>query len=160
MLGIGYAALTDTLKIAGTIDLTKDDAEKEFNLDIHFSETVTVDDPTKATGSRNADDDDKGTFSVTGLKKVGEKVSITYTIVNDGEIEATVTPKTLLNTYTDKLIYSTDWDNGEGGYVPKVISAKGSETITITVELKALPTETMQANFTIEFTAVADDNNK
>jgi hypothetical protein len=158
MLGIGYAALTDILDIAGTIDLAKDDAEKEFNLDIHFSETVTVDDSTKATGRRNADNDDKGTFSVTGLKKVGDKVSITYTIVNDSEIEATITPKTLLNTYTDKLIYSTDWDDGEGGYVSKVIGAKSSETITITVELKALPTETMQANFTIEFTATADDN--
>lgn len=156
-LGIGYAALTDILDIAGTVDLSKDDAEKEFNLDIYFSETVTISDPALATGRRNTDNDDKGTFSVTGLKQVGQQVTITYTIVNEGELDATVTPSTMLETYTDKLQYTTDWDDGAGGYVSKVIAAGGSETIAITVKLIELPTTTVQANFTIELDATADD---
>lgn len=156
-LGIGYAALTDILDIAGTIDLSKEDAEKEFNLDIYFSETVTVSDPDVATARRNGDNDDKGTFSVTGLKQVGQQVTITYTILNVGELDATVTPSTLLENHTDKLQYTTDWDDGEGGYVSKVIAAGGSETIAITVKLIELPTITFQANFTIELEATAED---
>ena len=156
-LGVGYAALTDILDIAGTIDLSREEAEKEFNLDIMFDEQVIVSDPTLATARRNTDNDDKGTFSVTGFKAVDDEVTITYKILNIGELDAQVTPKVITNTYAENLSYTTDWDKVGGGMETKTIVAGGEQTISITVKLTQLPTETIQANFNLELSVVADE---
>jgi hypothetical protein len=58
MLGIGYAALTDTLDITGSADVNVSDLEKEFEEDIYFSAAVP-NNGAPDTASVNADNNNE-----------------------------------------------------------------------------------------------------
>ena len=152
LLGIGYAALTDTLDITGSADVNQSAAEEAFNEDIYFSAAVANE--AGNTASVNADNNDKASFTAKTLKGKGDKVTFTFTIKNDGDIAATVTPKlnaTLGNTNPEYFSLTSDWEGGE-----KVLAANSELTYTLTVELLKTPTETIAASFLIELTAVAE----
>jgi uncharacterized repeat protein (TIGR01451 family) len=152
LLGIGYAALTDTLDITGSADVNQSAAEEAFNEDIYFSAAVANE--TGNTASVNADNNDKASFTAKTLKGKGDKVTFTFTIKNDGDIAATVTPKlnaTLGNTNPEYFSLTSDWDGGA-----KTLAAGAEVTYTLTVELLKTPTETVAASFLIELTAVAE----
>ena len=152
LLGIGYAALTDTLDITGSADVNQSAAEEAFNEDIYFSAAVANE--TGNTASVNADNNDKASFTAKTLKGKGDKVTFTFTIKNDGDVAATVTPKlnaTLGNTNPEFFSLTSDWDGGA-----KVLAAGSEVTYTLTVELLKTPTETVAASFLIELTAVAE----
>jgi uncharacterized repeat protein (TIGR01451 family) len=152
LLGIGYAALTDTLDITGSADVNQSAAEEAFNEDIYFSAAVANE--TGNTASVNADNNDKASFTAKTLKGKGDKVTFTFTIKNDGDIAATVTPKlnaTLGNTNPEYFSLTSDWDGGA-----KTLAAGSEVTYTLTVELLKTPTETVAASFLIELTAVAE----
>jgi uncharacterized repeat protein (TIGR01451 family) len=152
LLGIGYAALTDTLDITGSADVNQSAAEEAFNEDIYFSAAVANE--TGNTASVNADNNDKASFTAKTLKGKGDKVTFTFTIKNDGDIAATVTPKlnaTLGNTNTEYFSLTSDWDGGA-----KTLAAGSEVTYTLTVELLKTPTETVAASFLVELTAVAE----
>ena len=152
LLGVGYAALTDTLDITGSADVNQSAAEEAFNEDIYFSAAVANEDGN--TASINADNNDKASFTAKTLKGKGDKVTFTFTIKNDGDVAATVTPKlnaTLGNTNPEYFSLTSDWD-GEA----KVLAAQSEITYTLTVELLKTPTETVAGSFLVELTAVAD----
>lgn len=152
LLGIGYAALTDTLDITGSADVNQSAAEEAFNEDIYFSAAVANEDGN--TASVNADNNDKASFTAKTLKGKGDKVTFTFTIKNDGDVAATVTPKlnaSLGNTNPEYFSLTSDW-NGES----EVLAANSEITYTLTVELLKTPTETIAASFLIELTAVAE----
>ena len=152
LLGIGYAALTDTLDITGSADVNQSAAEEAFNEDIYFSAAVANE--AGNTASVNADNNDKASFTAKTLKGKGDKVTFTFTIKNDGDVAATVTPKlnaTLGNTNPEYFSLTSDWDGGA-----KVLAAGSEVTYTLTVELLKTPTETVAASFLIELTAVAE----
>ena len=154
LLGIGYAALTDVLDITGSVDVNQNAAQNEFDQDIYFSKA----DANQAgnTASVNADNNDKASFSAKTLQLKGEKVTFTFTIKNDGELDAMVTPKlnaTLGNTNPEYFNITSDWA-GQG----KVLAAHSEITYTITVELIKIPTDAVTGSFLVELTAVADNN--
>ena len=152
LLGIGYAALTDTLDITGSADVNQSAAEEAFNEDIYFSAAVANE--TGNTASVNADNNDKASFTAKTLKGKGDKVTFTFTIKNDGDVAATVTPKlnaTLGNTNPEYFSLTSDWDGGA-----KTLAAGAEVTYTLTVELLKTPTETIAASFLVELTAVAE----
>ncbi len=152
LLGIGYAALTDTLDITGSADVNQSAAEEAFNEDIYFSAAVANE--AGNTASVNADNNDKASFTAKTLKGKGDKVTFTFTIKNDGDVAATVTPKlnaTLGNTNPEYFSLTSDW-GGEA----KVLAAQSELTYTLTVELLKTPTETVACSFLIELTAVAE----
>ena len=152
LLGIGYAALTDTLDITGSADVNQSAAEEAFNEDIYFSAAVANE--AGNTASVNADNNDKASFTAKTLKGKGDKVTFTFTIKNDGDVAATVTPKlnaTLGNTNPEYFSLTSDWDGGA-----KVLAAGSEVTYTLTVELLKTPTETVAASFLVELTAVAE----
>ncbi len=149
-LGIGYAALTDILDIQGTAEVHQDAAEEVFNIDVYFAaDGITVDEG-KATASVNPDNNDKASFTITGLADKDSTVSVTYTINNDSELDAVVTPKLLQNSNDEYFDISSDWNS-----TAQTITAKSSKTITVTVKLLKVPTETISASFNIELTATA-----
>ena len=151
LLGVGYAALTDTLDITGSADVNQSAAEEAFNEDVFF--TAAVANQTGNTASINADNNDKASFTAKTLKGKGDKVTFTFTIKNDGDVAATVTPKlnaTLGNTNTEYFAVSSDW-SGES----KTLAAGGELTYTLTVELLKTPTETIGGSFLVELTAVS-----
>ena len=152
LLGVGYAALTDTLDITGSADVNQSAAEEAFNEDIYFSAAVANE--TGNTASVNADNNDKASFTAATLKGKGDKVTFTFTIKNDGDVAAEVTPKlnaTLGNTNPEYFSVTSDWA-GE----TKTLDAQSQLTYTVTVELLKTPTETIAGSFLIELVAVAD----
>ena len=74
LLGIGYAALTDTLDITGSADVNVSDLEKEYEEDIYFSAAVANE--TGNTASVNSDNNDKASFSAKALVKKHLKIDI------------------------------------------------------------------------------------
>ena len=152
LLGIGYAALTDTLDITGSADVNQSAAEEAFNEDIYFSAAVANE--TGNTASVNADNNDKASFTAATLKGKGDKVTFTFTITNAGDVDATVTPKlnaTLGNTNTEYFSIVSDWNGAS-----KTLAAHSELTYTVTVELLKTPTETISGSFLVELTAVAE----
>ena len=151
LLGIGYAALSDTLDITGSADVNQSAAEEAFNEDIFFSAAVANE--TGNTASVNADNNDKASFTANTLKGKGDKVTFTFTIKNDGDVAADVTPKlnaTLGNTNPEYFSITSDW-----GGATKTLDAHSEITYTVTVELLKTPTVTISGSFLIELVAVS-----
>ena len=154
LLGVGYAALSDTLDITGSADVNQSAAEEAFNEDIFFSAAVANE--TGNTASINADNNDKASFTANTLKGKDDKVTFTFTIKNDGDVAATVTPKlnaSLGNTNPTYFTIESDW-----GGASKTLDAHSELTYTVTVTLIKTPTETISGSFLIELTAVSVDN--
>ena len=151
LLSVGYAALTDVLDITGSADVNQSAAEEAFNEDVHFSAAVANE--AGNTASVNPDNNDKASFTANTLKGKGDKATFTYTIQNDGDLDATVTPSISSNTNTEYFAISSDWEGQS-----KTLTAGGSLTYTVTVELLETPTETISGSFIIELTAVSVDN--
>ena len=152
LLGVGYAALTDVLDITGSADVNQSAAEEAFNDDIYFSAAVA--NQTGNTASVNGDNNDKASFTAKTLKGKGDKVTFTFTIQNDGDVDATVTPTlnaTLGNTNPAYFSITSDWSG-----TAKTLKAGESLTYTVTVELLQTPTETIAGSFLIELTAKAE----
>ena len=151
LLGIGYAALSDTLDITGSADVNQSAAEEAFNEDVYFSAAVANE--AGNTASVNADNNDKASFTAATLKGKGDKVTFTFTITNAGDVAAEVTPKlnaTLGNTNPEYFSISSDWAGAA-----KTLAAHSEITYTITVELIKTPTETISGSFLVELVAVS-----
>lgn len=150
IVGIGYAALTDVLDITGSADVNQSAAEEAFNEDIHF--TTAVANETGNTASVNADNNDKASFTANTLKGKGDKATFTFTIVNEGDLNATVKPSISSNTNDAYFKISSDWEGKA-----KDLAALGSVTYTVTVELLETPTATISGSFVIELIATSVD---
>ena len=151
LLGVGYAALSDTLDITGSADVNQSAAEEAFNEDVYFSAAVANE--AGNTASVNSDNNDKASFTAATLKGKGDKVSFTFTIKNNGDVDADVTPKlnaTLGNTNSEYFSITSDWDGAT-----KTLAAHSEITYTVTVELLKTPTETISGSFLIELVAVS-----
>lgn len=148
VLGVGYAAVTDTLDINGTADVNQSEAEEAFNEDIIF--TGAVANQAGDTASIDSKDPDMASFSIASLNGKDDKASFTFTITNNGDLDAMVTPTLAENGNTNPTYFSiaSDW-LGQ----PKELKAGESITYTVTVTLLATPTETIHGAFHIELTA-------
>ncbi|MBQ9112042.1 MAG: hypothetical protein IJY08_00510 [Clostridia bacterium] len=151
-IGIGYAALTNVLDINGKADVNASAAEEAFNEDIYFSAAVANGENTTNTASINANNKDSASFTANSLKGKDDTATFTFTIKNDGDIDATVTPKLTTNTLPEYFELTSDW-NGED----KTLVAGGKLDITVTVKLLKTPTETISGSFLVELTAVSVD---
>ena len=150
LLGVGYAALTDVLDITGSADVNQSAAEEAFNEDIFFSAAVAND--AGNTASVNADNNDKASFTANNLKGKGDKATFTFTIKNNGDVDATVTPNISSNTNAAYFGVSSDWAGQ-----PKDLKAGEEITYTVTFELLETPTETISGSCIIELTAVSTE---
>ncbi|MGM9682759.1 MAG: hypothetical protein ACI3XQ_04095 [Eubacteriales bacterium] len=160
-LGVGYAALTDTLFVNGTVSVKQNaTALAEFAEDVHFTGTPTV--PTGVTASIGDDDvdpagnKDKLTITVadTALVNAGDKVKISADIINESaDYGAAIT----LNAATSSGAYLGDlysvtcaWAAGSTGTIAK--GGTNTNTVEITIELLKTPTEDVISDtFTITF---------
>ena len=156
LLGVGYAALSDTLEINGSADVNQSAAEEAFNEDVYFLSAVANGEGTTNTASVNADNHDKASFTINDFKGAGDVATFTFTIVNVGDVAASITPKlnaTLGNTNPEYFNITSDWNGAS-----KVLAAHSEITYTITVELIKIPTDAVTGSFLVELTAVADNN--
>lgn len=168
LLGVGYAAITDVLDIQGTAEVTTGNSQSALDQDVYFSGvkdpsdstfknnvTYTIGTEVQYTAQINSDNNDKASFTVSGLKKKGDAIQITYNITNNGaaDLTATVTPLLLQNSNSTYFDVTSDWNS-----LPQDIAPSASKTITITITLKETPTVAVSTSINIELTAVADEN--
>ena len=154
VVGFGYAALTDVLDITGSADVNQSAAENAFDADIIFTGadviTPAKEGPKPNTASVNADNNDKASFSAYNLQGKDDTAQFKFTIKNNGDVAATVTPSISSNTNEAYFAISSDW-NGQ----PKDLEAGAELTYTVTVTLKSTPTDTISGSFIIELTATS-----
>lgn len=160
-LSVGFAALTDTLNINGTISVggdnaSNDAAAKEWDADVYFSKVE------KASKNGNADvdkytvsiDTSKDTLTVnleSGCLSVkGDSVTFTVTIKNESADYAADIAFNAPTVNNSEYINVTIADLTTGDD----IEANGEKSFTVTVALDKTPAEAItNSTFSIAFTA-------
>lgn len=157
LLGVGYAALTDTLTIIGNAHIDMTTVESTFEANIHFSDAQ----PTSTTGKGTKEDvasfsDDDATFTANRLAIVGDKSVFTFTIVNEGNVDAEIHVNTTKQSgaenpsNTNPGAFTVTYEYPEG----YVIAAKGGEiTVVVTVEVAQPILAATSATFGLELIA-------
>ena len=143
VLGIGYAALSDTLIINGTSNATPSDANFVVVFDTEAQNTVehcTVTEVTETTA--------KMTVTGADLTKTGDSATATLTIDNNSpELGASLAASV---TNTNEEYFTVTYD-----FAQDSIAASGTTTITVTVELVKTPIENVTGTFTVTITATS-----
>ena len=185
LIGVGYAAVTNVLDIQGSSTVSQTAAEDEFNEDIYFvgakepktgtfiqsflvknaaNEYDTVRDPNTTylySANINANNPDKGQFTINNLSDKDDVQAITYQIRNDSDHVATVTLKTITNTNgtTEGGSGTGDFDFdfyfGTVGTKTTTIPAHGTAEVTIVVTLRNQVTSSVSASYILELNATA-----
>jgi len=148
ILGVGYAVVSSV-----GLDITGSATVADSTLKVAFNGDTEVSDSTKVTAS-SVDDSLSASITVTGLTKVGESVTATYTIKNEEtDLDANYTldaEKGIENSQEDYFTVTTDVDSA-----PKTIEAEGTNTVTVTVTLKAIPVESTNSTANIKVNLAA-----
>ena len=159
LLGVGYAALTDTLTIIGNAHIDIDVANKTFDERIYFSASeatsTTGTGSTADTASHTADD---ATFTANKLAIKGEQSVFTFTITNDSNVDAAISvADTKLSGAENPSNSNTEKFTVEYAYPDGTTVAKNGGTITVvvTVTVKEAITAATSATFGIELTATS-----
>lgn len=153
LMAIGFAAFADILDVTGIMEIGFDNAQSSFDGDVYFSAASNDGQGgTIYTASVNSNDPDKASFTVDGLKNVGETCTITYTIQNENEFDVNVT----LRGDATHSLDTSHLEEGESAHAhfdvtvqyfgdlkastgTLTVPAKSSATFTITVELIKTP---------------------
>lgn len=153
LLGVGYAAVSDTLDIQGTADINATDAGETLNEDVYFTgvmngsvmvDAITPEDGLGYTAHINSQDNDMAHFTVSCLKAKDDHVTITYVVRNDSSNNVTLSLK---NSSTTEDIFTVETELDDGA--TKVIPAGGTETVWVTISLNADPTGAITGAFVI-----------
>ena len=161
LLGIGYAALTDTLTIIGNAHVDLDTANKTFDERIFFSAAEA----TSSTGTGTTADvasftADDATYTVNKLAITGEKSVFTFTITNTSNVDAEISVNATKlsgalnpsNTNEDKFLVEYSYPDGQ-----TIAKTGGTITVVVTVTLREPVTSATSATFGMELTATSVD---
>ena len=161
LLGVGYAALTDTLTIIGNAHIDVDTANKTFDEKVYFSDAKA----TSSTGTGSTDDvvsfnTDDATFTANKLAVVGEKSIFTFTIKNDSNVDALISVNNTKlsgaenpsNSNAEKFTVEYSYPDGM-----TITKNGGTITVVVTVTVKEPVTAATSATFGIELTATSVD---
>ena len=156
LIGVGYALVTDVLEINGSTTVNQSAAEDAFDNDVYFSDAVAVLAPGQSTTTNTASietgNNDSALFTVNSLQGAGDSASFTFTVTNDGDLDALVTPSLAAqgNSTPEYFSITSDWAGQ-----PRTIAAGQSATYTVTVTLIKTPTSTVHGSFHILLTATS-----
>ena len=135
LIGVGYAALTTTLEVKGSVNLTEAGAEAEVDEDVYFTTAVA----TNCVANVDAQDPDivivRLTDTSTKVSVAGDTASFVATVKNDSKAAATITPNftAIDSTLATYLQFSTD----NSTYT---VNAGDTVEIAVTITLKtAIP---------------------
>ena len=158
-IGVGYAALTDTLTIIGNAHIDLDEANQTFDEKVYFSGSAA----SHSTGTGSTDDVashtlDDATFTASKLAVVDEVSTFTFTITNDSNVDALISINhTKLsgaanpsNSNEDKFTVAYEYPDGmtiekQGGTIRVVVTVTVAEPVTAATS----------ATFGIELTATS-----
>ena len=161
LLGVGYAALTDTLTIIGNAHIDVDTANKTFDQKVYFSAAAA----TSSTGTGTVDDvasftTDDATYTANKLATVGEVSVFTFTITNDSNVDAIISVNSTKlsgdvnpsNSNEDKFLVAYSYPDGM-----TIAKNGGTIDVVVTVTVKEPVTSATSATFGIELTATSVD---
>ena len=161
LLGVGYAALTDTLTIIGNAHIDIDTANKTFDEKVYFSAAEA----TSSTGTGSVADTasftaDDATFTANKLATVGQVSVFTFTITNDSNVDAVISVNSTKlsgvenpsNSNPDKFTVEYSYPDGMN-----VAKQGGTIKVVVTVTVKEPVTSATSATFGIELTATSVD---
>ena len=159
-LGIGYAALTDTLTIIGNAHIDFAAAGSTFDGNIKF----TAAEATSSTGTGTTSDvasftADDATFTANKLAVKGEQSVFTFTITNESNVAAQVIVNATKlsgadnpsNTNTDIFEVTYEYSNAN-----KVIASGGTMDVTVTVKVINPVVAETSASFGLELQVTTD----
>ena len=157
LLGIGYAALTDTLVILGNAHIDLDTTSRLFDAKVYFSDAKV----TESNGSGTTEDVasysmDDATYTANKLATIGEYSKFTFTITNDSNADATITiADSKLSGVANPSNSNTDFFKVEYEYPDgKTITKNGGTiTVVVTVTVLKVPTTATSGTFGMELTA-------
>ena len=160
LLGVGYAALTDTLTIIGNANIDLSAANNVFDERIKF----VAAEATSSTGTGTVADvasysDDDATYTVHKLATKGEVSVFTFTIKNDSNLDAeiSVAPNKLSGDVNPSNSNAKKFEVEYAYPQGTVLAAGGSITVQVTVTLIESVIEATSATFGIEYTATSVD---
>lgn len=163
LLGVGYAAMSETLTIIGNAHIDFAQAEQNFDTKIYFSDAKAL----SSTGTGTTADTvggigtDDATFTVNKLATKGELSVFQFTIKNDSNVpvKVTINPTKLSgaenpsNSNTEKFSVSYAYSADD----MTIAANGGTMTVTVTVEVVNPVTSATSATFGIEYTATTVD---
>ena len=157
-LGVGYAAVTKTLKVTGTAQTVSTD-ELLDQIDAYFisyADTTTdaFKDRVKVTSDTNYSSKPKtANFSVTGFQYVGDTATFTCTIYNASpwtiEIDFIPTGNLVLDSDSTDVNFTKYFLFNAVGHGHTKIGAGLSDTVTFTIQLIKVPETQISMNFSI-----------
>lgn len=161
LLGVGYAALTDTLTIIGNAHIDVDTANKTFDEKVYFSDAKA----SSSTGTGTTADvvsysSDDATYTANRLATVGETSVFTFTIKNDSNVDAEISVNTTKlsgdanpsNSNSDKFTVAYSYPDGQ-----TIAKNGGTIDVVVTVTVAEPVTSATSATFGIELTATSVD---
>ena len=176
ILGVGYAALTVDLNLAGNATFNPGQAQNEFTENIYLGDSAVIEKTNEdAPGSTyNKTTDHSADLAVNSLALDGDRVTFTIKVYNKSVHDANLSIKSLKIMGDEQtpgangLYTGDDWldttvefvggntitkgtDLGEGNIDP------GVKEVRITFELKKNPTATVVRSINITFTATTTD---
>ena len=174
IVGVGYAAVTDTFNLNGTATISQDNANEGFNQNVVFEgivtegDNVTSDVTDHATHGYTASVNiasDIATYHVYSLKKHGDSQEIVFRIKNTGEVDAQICIEDAVVTNENEDMFTVTYSakNAQGTWVAiaghEDIPAGCSIEIKVVVTVKGYISETVTADFGFTFFVVDDVNN-
>lgn len=164
LLGVGYAALTDTLTIIGNAQIDLGTAETTFDSKVYFSAseaTSSTGTGTVADVASHTQNGDDATFTANKLAVYGEQSVFTFTIKNDSNVPVDITmePTKLSgaanpsNSNTDKFTVTYSYPNGQ-----TIQPQGGTITVVVTVTVAEPVTSATSATFGVELTATTNES--
>ena len=172
ILGVGYAAVSDTLNFSGDALISEGQVQHEFDADIKIvavsEDNATWIDYAPSTVEINRTNDlivniidgagdniqDQADFQIDSLTDAGEKQIIWFKVQNDSAHDANLSGTAITETGTgdffdsDYTVYEDD-----GTTETTVIPANGTVLVKLEITLKNTPSETYKANFSFAITA-------
>ncbi len=173
LLGVGYAALTDTLTITGTAQIDMNAAGNEFDEKVYFNDAKVI--SAECTGSGTATPDtashttDDATYEVHTLAVLGEKSVFAFEIMSESNVDVAVTVNsTKLSgvanpSNSNEEYFTVTYEYYEDAALTSkitsdvVIESNKSIWVKVIVSVKKAVTTPTGATFGIELTATTLD---
>lgn len=136
LLGVGFAAISVTLYVNGTVSIKPD--SDNFNQQVKFASVAVDSDSTTAGTTASIEDNGKKiVFSTHALKTIGETVTISYSVINESQYSAKLGEITCEKTEGDD-VWNSYLDLTPANGLNDVVLAKNatSDTDTLVVTMK------------------------